>query len=512
MADKTEIIRLAAALHLSGRSIYRRTGTNRRTIAKILKEYNESLIAQENDPDAVSEYLIRKPSYTNSSRPKRKLTNEMTVIIDDCLRNNEIKNRSGRRKQLMMRMDIYDLVRTKDHDISYSTVCRYIQSKSSIKTGECFIKQRYEAGYGTEFDWGTVKLTIAGEPCKFLMAVFTMSHSNARWGYLYQHEDTLAFMESHVHFFRYLQGIPQEVVYDNMKVAVARFIGGKEPTEALKRMMVFYSFRHRFCNVRRGNEKGHVERSVEVLRRKAFSFKDSFTSLEEANNYLQTTYIDLNNKPAVKTLFDVEKTKLQPYLGDMGCFELVTLKVDKQATFCFKRSHYSVPEQLINQLVDVKIYSEKLKVYKDKQLLCIHERCYSQKWILKLDHYLNTLVMKPGAMKGAVAFKQVPEALQQVYYTYFSKDSRSFIELLRYAKDRNIDYTQIIAATHRAEELGVSLISTDHVRQILENKLKKVEPIKDQVTDQIGRSAKQQLLMLTQLMNNKTTEVYGSNQ
>ena len=42
MADKTEIIRLAAALHLSGRSIYRRTGTNRQTIAKILKEYNES--------------------------------------------------------------------------------------------------------------------------------------------------------------------------------------------------------------------------------------------------------------------------------------------------------------------------------------------------------------------------------------------------------------------------------------------------------------------------------------
>ena len=196
----------------------------------------------------------------------------------------------------------------------------------------------------------------------------------------------------------------------------------------------------------------------------------------------------------------------------MGCFELVTLKVDKQATFCFKRSHYSVPEQLIDQLVDVKVYSEKLKVYKDKQLLCIHERCYSQKWILKLDHYLNTLVMKPGAMKGAVAFKQVPEALQQVYHTYFSKDSRSFIQLLRYAKDRNIDYTQIIAATHRAEELGVSLISTDHVRQILENKLKKIEPIKDQVTDQICRSAKQQLLTLTQLMNNKTTEVYGSNQ
>ena len=68
------------------------------------------------------------------------------------------------------------------------------------------------------------------------------------------------------------------------------------------------------------------------------------------------------------------------------------------ATFCFKRSHYSVPEQLINQLVDVKVYSTKLKIYKNKKLLCIHERCYSQKWILKLDHYLKTLVMKPGAI------------------------------------------------------------------------------------------------------------------
>lgn len=120
--------------------------------------------------------------------------------------------------------------------------------------------------------------------------------------------------------------------------------------------------------------------------------------------------------------------------------------------------------------------------------------------------------MKPGAVKGSTAFKQAPIELQHVYHTYFSKDSRSFIELLRYAKERNLDYTQIIAATHRSKELGVSLISTDHVRQILENKLKKVEPIKDQVTDPISRSAKQQLIMLTQLMNNKTTEVYGSKQ
>lgn len=54
-----------------------------------------------------------------------------------------------------------------------------------------------------------------------------------------------------------------------MKVAVKRFVGRqeKEPTEALLKLSTYYGFAFRFCN---GNEKGHVERSVEYIRRKAF--------------------------------------------------------------------------------------------------------------------------------------------------------------------------------------------------------------------------------------------------
>jgi len=55
------------------------------------------------------------------------------------------------------------------------------------------------------------------------------------------------------------------MVYDNMKVAVKRFVGTeKEPIEGLLQLSIYYGFRYRFCNVRSGNEEGHVERSVEV--------------------------------------------------------------------------------------------------------------------------------------------------------------------------------------------------------------------------------------------------------
>ncbi len=74
------------------------------------------------------------------------------------------------------------------------------------------------------------------------------------------------------------------MVYDNMRVGVARFIGRKEkePTQALVNLKGHYRYNHRFCNAYRGNEKGHVERSVEYIRRKAFGFKDEFSSINQA--------------------------------------------------------------------------------------------------------------------------------------------------------------------------------------------------------------------------------------
>lgn len=58
------------------------------------------------------------------------------------------------------------------------------------------------------------------------------------------------------------------VVYDNMKVSVKRFVGPgeKAPTEALLQLSGYYGFNFRFCNVRRGNEKGQVERSVDKVK------------------------------------------------------------------------------------------------------------------------------------------------------------------------------------------------------------------------------------------------------
>ncbi len=70
------------------------------------------------------------------------------------------------------------------------------------------------------------------------------------------------FLDIHVKAFNKIGGVHREVVYDNMKQAVKRFVGRneKEATEDLIKISLYYGFRYRFCNIAKGNEKGHVEK------------------------------------------------------------------------------------------------------------------------------------------------------------------------------------------------------------------------------------------------------------
>lgn len=214
-----------------------------------------------------------------------------------------------------------------------------------------------------EFDWGTVKIyTDGGMLREYKMAVFTAAYSNCRWAKLFPKQNYQCFIESHSDFFEYTGGSYAKVVYDNMIVAVRRFIcrNEKEPTEELLKLSLYYRFNFRFCNTRSGNEKGNVEQSVEVIRRKAFGRKDTFNSLEDANYYLFSVCENLNN---IKTnnrgispqeLFNEEKINLLPIFGEYGSASLEMLRVDKYSTIVVNSCHYFVPDRFVNKIVTCK--------------------------------------------------------------------------------------------------------------------------------------------------------------
>ena len=136
----------------------------------------------------------------------------------------------------------------------------------------------------------------------------------------------------------------------------------------MRRLLGFYRFSYRFCNIRSGWEKGHVERSVEVVRSRAFKPRIKFDSIEEAQLWLSKICNQMNTEAGslstinkITALTD-DLNALMPYPGEMGCFELIECSVDKLSTIVFKYSHYSVPDRLVGQKVLVKVYSQKLVV------------------------------------------------------------------------------------------------------------------------------------------------------
>ncbi|WP_238319367.1 helix-turn-helix domain-containing protein [Bacteroides propionicifaciens] len=260
MVDRQQIIHMYRTLGYSKRAIGRTLEINRKTVAKVISEYEASLSSA--DPEASLETLLtRKPTYDSSSRKRKVITGALQELIDSCLKDNARKRANGLRKQCMVGIDIYELALSKGFKVSYSGVCKYIKevkNKTLPSSKEAFIRGYHPPGESCEFDWGEVKLYIRGKQQRFYMAVFTFSHSNGRYAWLFRHQNTLAFMESHRNFFKEVGGAPSVMVYDNMRVAIKEFVGAeKKPTEALLRLSNFYQCHYRFCNARAGWEKAY---------------------------------------------------------------------------------------------------------------------------------------------------------------------------------------------------------------------------------------------------------------
>jgi transposase len=494
----------------SQRRICQELGISRKTVRKYIGQYEERQKKTGSFDNAFSEYLSEAPAYNSTGvRLRRKLTREVQEQIGKLLEANEMKKLQGLRKQLLKNCDIHELLRQQGFDIGYTTVSEYIKNKlSGSKPKEAFIRQQYQPGELCEFDWGEVKVYIGDShtATTLYMSVFTSAYSNYRYADLFERQHTLSFQETHADFFAFSGGVYHTMLYDNMRVAVARFVGKyeKEPTEALLQLRGHYGFSHRFCNAYRGNEKGHVERSVEYIRRKAFAVKSRFNTIEEARRWLISTINKLNTTKQQMTaktaqeLFEQESKVLLPAPQRMLCSEQTELRVDKYATVSYHTNRYSVPDHLVGHFVDVKIQSHQIMIYKDSDLLATHRRSYGKhQWVIDINHFLITFKKKPGALASSVALASCG-VLKELYEQYFTTAPRDFIDLLDYCHKSKITDEKLSSAVGRLQSSGIRQMTADKLKAILGNSPRTEQAIPENTITTFSRK---QLLSHQALMN-----------
>jgi transposase len=512
MKVKQEIILNYYRNGYSLRKISRELGINRKTVTKYIKAYESQRKELESTngepPIELIEDLVKAPRYNSQNRGNRKLSPEIISEVEQLLEQNKQKRQQGQRKQQLKKIDIYELLKDKGFDIGYTSICNLVRELEQSHQ-EAFIRQNYAAGDVCEFDWGEVKIDTSRGIEKYQLAVFTSGYSNYRFARLYKHQDTNSFQQAHAYFFAKINGVYQMLVYDNMKVAVKKFVGPteKEATDGLLKLAMYYQFSFRFCNVRKGNEKGHVERSVEYVRRKAFSKRDRFASLHEANEYLDSVCDSLNAKPqkeydnkAAELLLQEEQAWLHPVKPMFECGEAHVLKVDKYSTISYKTCRYSVPDTYVGKLVNCKVYPDRIVCSDANEPISYHSRLNGlHEWSVKIEHYTRTLKKKPGALAGSLALAQIDTRLDKIYQAYYQNREKDFIELIEYIRDGSISINKIELAIKHLQAVKATDVTLDKIK-ILCDRQTEQRPIERHGHDEINRICQDQLKALNRLI------------
>lgn len=439
LMDKSSIIKLKEQGY-SNRKVEKMLKTNRKTIAKYWNEYQTNIEKLNNTKDdleikEIQEKIVAEPKYNSKNRVKRKITPEFITALKNIL-NDELEKEKilGTNKQALTKLQIYELLKKQGFDVSYSSVVNEIAKIKNFGK-ECFIRQDYEFGDRLEYDFGEVKLVINGITKRYYIAVLSSPAGNFRWCYLYDNCKKEIFLDSHVRFFKMLGGIYKEVVYDNMRNVVTKFIGKneKELNEDLIKMSIYYGFEINVTNAFSGNEKGYVEGSVKYLRNKIFAENYKFISEEAAIEYMESQLIKLNENSQIED----EKKHLKKAKPPLELANITSSVVNKYGFIQIENNFYSVPEYLVGRKVTSKIYYNKILVYSDYELICEHKKIDGTKKIsADIRHYLKTLSRKPGALKNSYALKSNP-ILRTIYNKYYIQKPKDFIQIITENKEKS---------------------------------------------------------------------------
>ena len=230
-------------------------------------------------------------------------------------------------------------------------------------------------------------------------------------------------------------GVWKEIVYDNMRNVVSKFIGKneKELNEDLVKMSLYYGFEINVTNAFSGNEKGYVEGSVKYLRNQIFAENYCFKSEEVAIEYMESRLIKLNEESKIED----EKLHLKVAKPPLELAEVRESTVDKYSFVKIENNSYSVPEYLVGRKVTSKIYYNKILIYSNYEFVCEHKKIDGENKIsADIRHYLKTLSKKPGALRNSYVLKSNP-SLKNIYYKYYMQNTKEFIQIIQENKEKS---------------------------------------------------------------------------
>jgi transposase len=305
------------------------------------------------------------------------------------------------------------------------TVSRYVarrRTELGLDRVEVAVPQAHAPGAEAEVDFGEFQAMVAGALAKLWMFVLRLSCSGRAFHVAFATQAQEAFLEGHVLAFEYFGAVPGRIRYDNLKPAVVRVLRGRDRAEAERFIALrsHYGFDSFFCIPGRqgAHEKGGVEGEIGRFRRRhlvpvpAAGSLAALNQLIAAGDMVDDGRVILGRPVTVAAAFAAEQPAMLPLPAEpFDAARLLQARVDGRARVCVRQNYYSVPARYAGRRLSVRLSATTVEALDGPQVVARHERAagkYAE--ILALDHYLEVLRYKPGALPGATALAQAKTA------------------------------------------------------------------------------------------------------
>jgi hypothetical protein len=231
-------------------------------------------------------------------------------------------------------------------------------------------------------------------------------------------ESQQAFLEGHVRAFEWFGGVFETLRYDNLGSAVTQVCKGRRRVECDRFVALrsHYLFESVFClpGKRGAHEKGGVEGEVGRFRRRHLVPVPKVASIAcSTSTWRRQCWTDLDrtivgrSEPGGEAL-ERERRLLGDLPREAHCTaQEATPRVDSKAMVAVRGNRYSVPASMAGRRVRAQIGANTIDIWHEGQIVASHERLAGKhETSTQLDHYLDLLERKPGALERSLALRQ----------------------------------------------------------------------------------------------------------
>lgn len=306
-------------------------------------------------------------------------------------------------------MRIWEKVKEQGFDGSYSVVKHYVRGKKEQLNEQATIRFETMPGLQAQVDWAffeDYRVRENGEEKKLYCFLMILGYSRMRYIEFVTDMSTDTLIRCHVNAFRYFNGYPEEILYDNMKqVVIKRLMKQEESTlnRQFEDFAGFYGFKPVLCRPYRGQTKGKIERTVRYARDN-FMVGIKYSSLDDLNgqalacvhNVSQASH-RVNAKEHGTTgeiSFErMKKERLNPLIREYIIDKINLRRVQKDCLISYGGNQYSVPAEYTGRDVAVVALGNTLAVYHEGKQVAVHRISYQKKdMVVNPIHYRRLTV------------------------------------------------------------------------------------------------------------------------